>query len=75
MGFLLFHLSFDFSLGNLLHGVIQLNPSNDSYTVTQNDVTGQQSSGMKVPIQKKDDRLKNFTIAYVVYEKGFFYLF
>jgi hypothetical protein len=57
--------------GDQLFGKVVYNGDADqSYTLTQTDVTSGQSSSMTIPVQQDDEgNYKNFTVMYIVYEK------
>jgi hypothetical protein len=57
--------------GNVLHGEIVFNGVNEqSYTVSQTDLTQGLTSRMTIPVQKDSNGVhKNFTVLYVVFEK------
>ena len=59
------------SAGDQLWGKVVYNgDSQQSYTLTQTDVTSGQSSSMTIPVQQADDGTnKNYTVMYIVYEK------
>lgn len=56
--------------GDTMHGVMSFNDgAEQSYTITQTDVTTGQSSSMTIPVQKENGKYKTYEIQYVVFEK------
>jgi hypothetical protein len=56
--------------GDILHGTVTFNGEDQqSYTLTQTDLTTGKTSQQTIPVQKKNGVHKNYTVQYVVYEK------
>jgi hypothetical protein len=55
--------------GDILYGSVTLNDTDHSYMLYHKDETSGWSVNMSIPIQMKGTAYKNYTIAYIVYEK------
>merc|ERR1719231_508378 len=55
--------------GDVLHGVVVLNEQTKSYDVTHTNINSGWSVQHSVAIQREGFHLKNYTIAYIVFEK------